>query len=185
MEERQHLGTIKEDENDNGTEAPDSKPVSPNNSNDLHTEEIKTNGAILKGVGVSPKINASKEQELTSNGSPRLTEQLQFEASIDQHGKGDRVTQPIPFGSISGMDNSAFSRITGANDKLLRIETSETSANNDPQMMLFLQDQTEQGVYIYDMGKMDDTERSHLIIDKDTQMVYDTRKEIDLLKLEK
>ena len=35
------------------------------------------------------------------------------------------------------------------------------------------------------MGKMDDTERSHLIIDKDTQMVYDTRKEVDLIKLEK
>ena len=38
---------------------------------------------------------------------------------------------------------------------------------------------------MYDMGKMDDTERSHLIIDKDTQMVYDTRKEVDLIKLEK
>ena len=50
--------------------------------------------------------------------------------------------------------------------------------------MLFLQDQSEQGVYLYDMGKMDDTERSHLIIDKDTQLVYDSRKELDLLKLE-
>ena len=38
---------------------------------------------------------------------------------------------------------------------------------------------------MYDMGKMDDTERSHFIIDKDTQMVYDTRKEVDLIKLEK
>ena len=34
------------------------------------------------------------------------------------------------------------------------------------------------------MGEMGDAERSHLIIDKDTQLVYDTRKEIDLLKLE-
>lgn len=35
------------------------------------------------------------------------------------------------------------------------------------------------------MGKMDDSERSNLIIDRDTQMVYDSRKEVDLIKLEK
>ena len=83
------------------------------------------------------------------------------------------------------MDNSAFSRITGAQNQLVRIQGSESSTNNDPHMMMFLQDQNEQGVYLYDMGKMEDTERSHLIIDKDTQMVYDTRKEVDLIKLEK
>ena len=34
MVERAHMGTIKEDENENGTEAPDSKPTSPNHSNE-------------------------------------------------------------------------------------------------------------------------------------------------------
>ena len=86
------MGTIKEDENENGTEAPDSKPTSPNHSNEQQIEDIKNKGAVLKGVGVSPKINTSENREQTSISSPRLTEQLQFEASIDQHGKGDRVT---------------------------------------------------------------------------------------------
>ena len=35
------------------------------------------------------------------------------------------------------------------------------------------------------MGKMDDTERSHLIIDKDTQMVYDIRKDLDMARLDR
>ena len=35
------------------------------------------------------------------------------------------------------------------------------------------------------MGQIDENERSNLIIDKDTQQVYDTRREIDLAKLER
>lgn len=35
------------------------------------------------------------------------------------------------------------------------------------------------------MGEIDDLERSNYILDKDTQMVYDSRKEGDLVKLEK
>ena len=35
------------------------------------------------------------------------------------------------------------------------------------------------------MGELDDTERSHLIVDKDTQMVYDVRKDIDMARLER
>lgn len=35
------------------------------------------------------------------------------------------------------------------------------------------------------MGQMDDMERSHLIIDKDTNKVYDVRKEMDMARLER
>ena len=52
-------------------------------------------------------------------------------------------------------------------------------------MLVFLQENEEHGVYLADMGTIDDCERSNLIIDKDTQQVYDTRKEIDLAKLER
>ena len=38
---------------------------------------------------------------------------------------------------------------------------------------------------MHDMGDIDDTERSNLIIDKDTNMVFDSRKEVDLIKIEK
>ena len=75
----------------------------------------------------------------TETTSPRLTEQLHFEASLDQQHKGERGTQPIPFGSISGMDTSEYSRITGAKDlRKAAIQGSEASANNDAHLMLFL-----------------------------------------------
>ena len=74
MEDRPHLGTIKEDDNDNGTEAPESQNASPNNSNEHQVEQIKSKGAILKGVGVSPKINDTLDRENTGQTSPRLTE---------------------------------------------------------------------------------------------------------------
>ena len=51
--------------------------------------------------------------------------------------------------------------------------------------MMYLQEGEVAGVYLADMGEIDDMERSHLIFDKDTQMVYDSRKEVDLIKLEK
>ena len=35
------------------------------------------------------------------------------------------------------------------------------------------------------MGELDDTERSHLIVDKDTQRVYDVRKDMDMARLER
>ena len=35
------------------------------------------------------------------------------------------------------------------------------------------------------MGQMDDTERSHLIIDQDTKLVYDVRKDMDMARLER
>lgn len=36
---------------------------------------------------------------------------------------------------------------------------------------------------MHDMGQMDDYERSNLIVDKDTQRVYDMRKEMDMAQL--
>ena len=111
MEEaRPHLGTIQEDERDGGTEA----PKSGENSNEESKHEIKSKAALLKGVGVSPKLPLNTSNDGRTS-PPRLTEQLTFEASLDQTQKGEvRGTQPIPFGSISGMDTSEFSRITGA-----------------------------------------------------------------------
>ena len=35
------------------------------------------------------------------------------------------------------------------------------------------------------MGQIDESERTNLIVDKDTSQVYDTRREIDLAKLER
>lgn len=52
-------------------------------------------------------------------------------------------------------------------------------------MLLFLQENEENGVYLHDMGQIDESERSNLIVDKDTQMVYDVRREIDLARLER
>ena len=52
-------------------------------------------------------------------------------------------------------------------------------------MLLFLQENEENGVYLHDMGQMDDTERSHLIIDQDTKLVYDVRKDMDMARLER
>ncbi len=52
-------------------------------------------------------------------------------------------------------------------------------------MLIFLQENEENGVYLHDMGQLDDTERSNLIIDKDTQMVYDVRKDMDMARLER
>ena len=55
---RPHLGTIKEDELDGGTEGPESKKNSPDNSKD---EEVKKEEKVVdkqnlpKGVYVSPK----------------------------------------------------------------------------------------------------------------------------------
>lgn len=42
------------------------------------------------------------------------------------------------------------------------------TGREDANLLLFLQENEENGVYLADMGQMDDTERSHLIIDKDT-----------------
>ena len=52
-------------------------------------------------------------------------------------------------------------------------------------MLLFLQDTEEHGVYLHDMGPMDDYERSNMVIDKDTQQVYDMRKEMDMARLDR
>ena len=35
------------------------------------------------------------------------------------------------------------------------------------------------------MGEMDDYERSNLIVDKDTQRVYDMRKDMDMARLDR
>ena len=71
------------------------------------------------------------------------------------------------FGSISGIDDThleSMNRITGLSP------TNNIRATNreDANLVLFLQENEEFGVYVHDMGVMDDTERSHLIIDKDT-----------------
>ena len=89
----------------------------------------------------------------------------------------------MQFGSISGIDQASIdlSRVTGLQGHNIRGGT----AAQDSDLILCLQDVEEQGVYIYDMGEIDDLERSNLILDKDTQMVYDSRKELDLRRLEK
>jgi len=38
---------------------------------------------------------------------------------------------------------------------------------------------------MHDMGQMDDYVRSNLIVDNDTQRVYDMRKEIDMARLDR
>ena len=89
----------------------------------------------------------------------------------------------MAMGSISGIDDSAhdnLNRVTGLSPTNQR-QTSREDAN----LLLFLQENEENGVYLHDMGQMDDTERSHLIIDKDTQMVYDVRKDLDMARLER
>jgi hypothetical protein len=35
------------------------------------------------------------------------------------------------------------------------------------------------------MGQIEESERTNLIVDKDTQMVYDVRREIDLARLDR
>ena len=52
-------------------------------------------------------------------------------------------------------------------------------------LMAYLQDGDEGGVYLHDMGEIDDLERSNYILDKDTKLVYDARKETDLIRLDK
>lgn len=86
------------------------------------------------------------------------------------------------FGSISGIDDTIdHSRVTGLSPNMNPRQTSREDAN----LLLFLQENEEQGVYLHDMGQLDETERCNLIIDKDTQMVYDVRKEIDMARLER
>ncbi len=95
----------------------------------------------------------------------------------------DRGTQK--FGSISGIDDTMqdnLNRITGLSPTLngVRVTTRE-----DANLLLFLQENEEHGVYLHDMGQIDESERSNLIIDKDTQLVYDVRKDMDMARLER
>lgn len=94
----------------------------------------------------------------------------------------DRTTHK--FGSISGIDDTMqdnLNRITGLSPTTVNRQTSREDAN----LLIFLQENEENGVYLHDMGQLDDTERSNLIIDKDTQMVYDVRKDMDMARLER
>jgi hypothetical protein len=122
-----------------------------------------------------------------SGEQSRFTEGLQFVpgTSFDQ---GNRSTNPaakMQFGSISGIDENTYmgdlSRVTGLMSPKDRI----TTTSNDNNLILFLQEAEQDGVYLADMGEIDELERSNFILDKDTQMVYDSRKENDLVKLEK
>ena len=79
-----------------------------------------------------------------------------------------------------------LSRVTGLSPTLKDARGITTvTMNNDPNLMMFLQEGEEHGVYLYNMGEIDDLERSNYILDKDTQMVYDSRKELDMLRLDK
>ena len=55
----------------------------------------------------------------------------------------------------------------------------------DANLLLIMQENEEHGVYLHDMGPIDDEERANLIIDNDTNQVYDVRKESDLIKLDR
>lgn len=55
----------------------------------------------------------------------------------------------------------------------------------DANLLLIMQENEEHGVYLHDMGPLDDEERANLIIDSDTNQVYDVRKESDLIKLDR
>lgn len=59
------------------------------------------------------------------------------------------------------------------------------TSREDANLLLFLQENEENGVYLHDMGAIDESERTNLIVDRDTQQVYDVRREIDLAKLER
>jgi len=98
-----------------------------------------------------------------------------------------RATQK--FGSISGIQDESVShdnlnRITGLSPKLA-MDNPRLTSREDANLLLFLQENEEHGVYLHDMGQMDDTERSNLIIDKDTSIVYDMRREMDMARLER
>ena len=87
-------------------------------------------------------------------------------------------------GSISGIiDESTH------HENLNRVTTGlnqvRQTSREDANLLLFLQENEENGVYLHDMGQMDDTERSHLIIDQDTKLVYDVRKDMDMARLER
>ena len=87
-------------------------------------------------------------------------------------------------GSISGIDDTihdTMNRVTGLSPLGHVRQTSREDAN----LLLSMEEIAGDGVYLYDMGELDDTERSHLIVDKDTQMVYDVRKDIDMARLER
>ena len=68
---------------------------------------------------------------------------------------------------ISGIDDTlheTLNRLTSLSPTIQVRLTSREDAN----LLLFLQENEENGVYLHDMGQMDDTERSHMIVDKDT-----------------
>ena len=77
----------------------------------------------------------------------------------------DRTTHK--FGSISGIDDTMhdnLNRVTGLSPTL---PNNRQTSREDANLLLFLQENEENGVYLHDMGQLDDTERSNLIVDKD------------------
>ena len=130
------------------------------------------------------------------NDVARFTENLNFQPQSSMNngsvpGSMDRSTNLLKangqFGSISGIDQASMaevSRIT-ALQNMNGVNVGNTSKGDVTNLMMYLQDGEEPGVYLHDMGDIDDTERSNLIIDKDTNMVFDSRKEVDLIKIEK
>ena len=97
----------------------------------------------------------------------------------------DRGTK---FGDISGFDDNGQ---TAIDSRFTNLGLSPTAGpgrqtnREDANLLLILQENEENGVYLHDMGQIDESERSNLIVDKDTQMVYDMRREIDLARLER